>query len=241
MSSNTRRTVESNNKQVLAVSVYEALKERIMDQIYPPGSRLNIDALSSELNVSPTPVREALARLAAERLVTFEQFKGYSVNPPLTAHQVADLMHVRKILEVDAARQAALRIMRPDLLAMEKILAELSKERLGLWSEGYRQFNQTDQRFHEILFSAAGNPFLTDAYQALNVHIQLARFSHEWGDAEQCDTCSEHEAIYQALANHDPEAAARAIEAHLNATEERVYGLIETHPQVYTDRNGYKV
>jgi DNA-binding GntR family transcriptional regulator len=233
-----RSMFDNSNKQVLAVSVYEALKERIMDQIYPPGSRLNIDALSSELNVSPTPVREALARLSAERLVTFEQFKGYSVNTPLNAHQVADLMHVRRILEVDAARQAAQRIMRPDLMAMEKLLTDLSKEKLGLWSEGYRQFNQTDQRFHEILFSAAGNPFLMEAYRALNVHVQLARFSPDWGDTEQCDTCSEHEAIYQALSDHDTEAAARAIEAHLNATEERIYALIETHGAVFAGQDG---
>lgn len=238
MSRIPRRTAEKPAKRVLAAPVYDAIKERIMDQIFPPGSRLNIDALSAELEVSPTPVREALARLAAEGLVTFEPFKGYSVNPPLTAHQVADLMHVRRLLEVDAARQAALRIMRPDLMAMEKILAELSTEKIGLWSKGYRQFNQTDQRFHEILFSAADNPFLIEAYRALNVHVQLARFSPDWGENEQCDTCVEHNAIYQALCNHDPEAAAHAVEAHLNATEVRVFSLIETHPHVFDGRNG---
>jgi DNA-binding GntR family transcriptional regulator len=233
-----RRKTENPDKQVLAAPIYDSLKERIMDQVFSPGSRLNIEALSAELKVSPTPVREALTRLAAERLVTFEPFKGYSVNPPLTTHQVADLMHVRRLLEMDAARQAALRIMRPDLMAMENILAELSTEKLGLWSEGYSQFNQTDQRFHEILFSAAGNLFLTDAYQALNVHVQLARFSPEWGDTEQCDTCSEHNEIYQALLNHDPEAAAKAVEAHLNATEVRVFRLIETHPNVFAGWSG---
>jgi len=111
------------NKNVLADSIYDQLKARIMDLVFQPGSRLNIDALAGELNVSPTPIREALARLAAERLVTFEAFKGYSVNQPLTPRQVADLMHVRRLIETDAIRLAARRIQMPELVMLEKVLA----------------------------------------------------------------------------------------------------------------------
>ena len=76
--------MKNDEKTVLASTVYDALKERIMDQVYLPGERLNIDGLAADLNLSPTPVREALVRLAAERLVTFESFKGYRVSPLLT-------------------------------------------------------------------------------------------------------------------------------------------------------------
>ncbi|MBK8047930.1 MAG: GntR family transcriptional regulator [Anaerolineales bacterium] len=69
--------MQQDDKTVLASAVYDALKERIMDQVYPPGERLNIDAMALDLNLSPTPVPEPLARLAAERLVTFAPFKGY--------------------------------------------------------------------------------------------------------------------------------------------------------------------
>ncbi|HRA64843.1 MAG TPA: GntR family transcriptional regulator, partial [Caldilinea sp.] len=74
-------------KTVLADAVYERLKARIMDQGYPPRERLNIDALAVDLSVSPTPIREALARLSAERLVTFAAFKGYRVSPLMTTAQ----------------------------------------------------------------------------------------------------------------------------------------------------------
>lgn len=74
----------TEHKTVLADTVYESLKARIMEQVYAPCERLNIDALALKLGVSPTPVREALARLAAERLVTFEAFKGYRVSALLT-------------------------------------------------------------------------------------------------------------------------------------------------------------
>jgi DNA-binding GntR family transcriptional regulator len=114
----------SEDKNALASSVYEQLKGRIMYQSFKPEARLNIDALALDLVVSPTPVREALARLAAERLVTFEPFKGYSVNPLLSPRQVADLMHVRRLIEIDAVRLACVRFTRSDSMALEKLLAE---------------------------------------------------------------------------------------------------------------------
>src|SRR4051794_25932079 len=115
MSVRARNGDQGAPRTVLATPVYEALKERIMDQGLAPGSRLNIDALAETLGTSPTPVREALTRLAAERLVQFVPFKGYSVMPLLDQRQLADLMHVRNLLEVDASRLAASRIILADL------------------------------------------------------------------------------------------------------------------------------
>lgn len=236
MNHNPRKVSENSDKRVLAAPVYDALKAQIMDQVFQPGARLNIDALAAELEVSPTPVREALARLAAERLVTFESFKGYSVTPLLTPRQVADLMHVRRLLEVEAARLAAARILIPDLMTMEKILKEMETGSTGSWSSGYSYFSQLDQRFHETLMKASDNPFLLDAHRALNIHVQLARFYQDFTGSDQCDTCAEHHALYQALSEHDPEAAAKAVDTHLKATEVRVFGLIEEHPQIFGGR-----
>ncbi len=228
----------AEQKTVLADAVYERLQARIMDQAYPPRERLNIDALAIDLNVSPTPIREALARLAAERLVTFEGFKGYRVSPLLTTTQVADLMHVRRLLEVDAARLAARRIRVPDLIVVEKLLQQILDEsacvEVGSWSHGYRQFNQLDKQFHETIVGAAGNQFLLDAYRSLNVHIELGRFYDVFREMDQAQTCVEHDAIFQALHAHNAEQAATAVEFHLHATEERVFGLIEKYPHPHS-------
>jgi DNA-binding GntR family transcriptional regulator len=229
----------TEERTVLASSVYEALKEFIMDQVAPPGARLNIDNLAAELKVSPTPVREALARLAAERLVTFEPYKGYRVSPLLTAAQVVDLMHVRLLLEVDAARLAARRIRLPDLITVEKNLHASLEAGGGSWSHGYRQFNQLDQTFHETLIAAADNRFLLEAYRALNIHVELGRFYSVFAELDQRETCAEHQAVYQALRAHDAEAAAVAIEAHLNATRARILHFFDqTRPDVSAS-NGY--
>ena len=232
-------------KTVLADAVYERLQARIMDQIYPPRERLNIDALAIDLDVSPTPVREALARLSAERLVTAEAFKGYRVSPLLTTTQVADLMHVRRLIEVDAARLAARRILIPDLIVVERLLKQILDEsacvecvELGSWSHGYRQFNQLDKQFHETIVSAAGNQFLLSAYRSLNVHIELGRFYNVFREMDQTQTCVEHDVIFRALHDHDPDEAAAAVEYHLHATEERVFRLIDKYPRLHYANGG---
>ena len=221
MKSVPHSVVESKN--VLADSIYEQLKERVMELVFEPGSRLNIDALAVELNVSPTPIREAMARLAAERLVTFEPFKGYSVNQPLTPRQVVDLMHVRRLIEVDAVRLAANRIMMPELMTLSKILEAGKTQKAGSWAGGYRGFNRLDQSFHEALITAADNPFLLEAYHSLNIHVQLARFHPLFDDTDQYDTCDEHDLIFQCISDHDPEGAAHAVDAHLHQTEIRIF------------------
>ncbi len=220
--------MKNDEKTVLASAVYDTLKERIMDQVYPPGERINIDAIAVDLALSPTPVREALARLGAERLVTFEAFKGYRVSPLLTLEQVFDLMHVRRLLEADAARLAARRVRPLDLLAIERVLQASTHSELGSWSQGYREFSQLDHRFHELLITAAANRFLLEAYQALNVHIELGRFYRVFVELDQEQTCAEHRTIVDALRQHDAELAVVAVEAHLKATEWRIVHFFDS-------------
>lgn len=212
-----------------------------MDQHYSPGDRLNIDALAIDLAVSPTPIREALARLAAERLITFEAYKGYRVSPLLTLEQVHDLMHTRRLLEVDGARLAARHIMLPDLITVERILQRILDESahtvVGSWSHGYRQFNQLDKEFHELMLTAADNQFLLAAHRSLNIHIELGRFYQVFQELDQQQTCVEHAAIFHALKAHDPEAAAAAVESHLHNTEDRIFRLIDKYPHAVTAGN----
>ncbi len=219
----------ADDKTLLATSVYDALKGRVMDQYYPPGERLKIDALAVDLNVSPTPIREALARLLAEHLVTVEPYKGYRISPLLTTQQVADLMHVRRLIETAAARLAAQNVRTPDLLTFERILRESEVVEVGNWSHGYRHFNLLDQRFHEKLLELSGNQFLLSAWRSLYVHVELGRFYDVFQTPDHEQTCAEHRRICQALAAHDGEAAARAVEEHLAATETRMFNLIDLH------------
>src|SRR3712207_4453999 len=94
-------------RQLLGDTVYEAVKALVMDDVLAPGERVSIDRLARELAVSPTPLREALARLESDGLVRKEAMRGYSVAPLLTAREVAELYELRLLLEPWAARRAA--------------------------------------------------------------------------------------------------------------------------------------
>jgi DNA-binding GntR family transcriptional regulator len=217
------------SRTVLADSVYEALKEAVMDQGLRPGARLNIDGVAAELGVSPTPVREALARLAAEGLVTSMPFKGYAVRPLLTPRGFANLMHVRRLIETDAARQAAPRIILAQLRAMERALGDLAASRPQARFTSFREYLQHDRVFHELLVEAADNDVLLETYRSLNVHAQLARLYHARGEVSSASTAAEHDAIFRALNARDPDAAARAVAAHLDASERRAGAVLEAH------------
>src|SRR4030088_3616894 len=87
----------------MSYSVYEAVTELVMDQHIEAGARANIDLVARQLNVSPTPVREALARLEMDGLVMKEPLRGYSVTPMLDTKTSNDLYDVRRLLEPFAA------------------------------------------------------------------------------------------------------------------------------------------
>src|SRR4051812_10810655 len=93
-----------------------------MDHEMAPGDRLNIDALARQLAVSPTPVREALARLESDGLVRKRPLIGYTVAPVLTRQEFEELYDMRLILETAAARRAA--GVGLDASALERLTAE---------------------------------------------------------------------------------------------------------------------
>ena len=211
-----------STRTVLAAPVYDHLKERIMNRAVSPGARLNIDSLAAELGVSQTPLREALARLAAERLVSFEPYKGYSVTPLLTLRQLAELMQVRRLLETEAARQAANRISLTDLHSLQRVIEQMEAVEPRPEFRHYLPFNRLDQDFHQMIFQAAENRILLETYQGLNAHLWLARLDLTGSSIASRQSNLEHQAILQALKKHDPEAATSAVAQHLDNVEHRL-------------------
>jgi DNA-binding GntR family transcriptional regulator len=96
-------------RSTLGEDVYETLKALVMEHTLAPGDRINIDALARELDVSPTPVREGLARLESDGLVRKRALVGYTVSPLLTRSEFTDMFDMRLVLEGAAARWAAQR------------------------------------------------------------------------------------------------------------------------------------
>src|ERR1700748_161527 len=101
------RGIDSPRRSVLADEIYEILKSKLMDNVVEPGGRLSIDGLSRDLKVSPTPIREALARLESDGLVVKKAPHGYTAASLLDAASFEELFKMRLLLEPACASWAA--------------------------------------------------------------------------------------------------------------------------------------
>ncbi|WP_412538799.1 GntR family transcriptional regulator [Longispora sp. K20-0274] len=217
--------VRPARRLTLSEDVYETVKALIMDHGIPPGDRVNIDALSRELEVSPTPVREALARLESDGLVRKRPLAGYTVAPLLTRAEFEELFDLRIVLESAAASRAA---TRAPLAARERALAEASAGVRMDGEDGYRgyaDFMALDAHFHDSIAELAGNNMLRESIFRLHAHLHLHRLHFPQTTAGS--TGAEHEAIVAAILSGDGDAADRAMRDHLVSARSRHLAAFE--------------
>lgn len=210
----------------LTDDTYDVLTGLLMSQQVRPGERINIDALSRVLGVSVTPIRESLARLESEALVTKKPLAGYAATPLLTREQLSDMYAVRLALEPLAARQAALRASAGQLAAIAAAVGS-KRDTIAAGSDEHRVAALEDARFHSAVAAAAGNDFLRDAIQRLHPHLHLYRL-YTNAQIVQRATYREHDAIIKALRRRDAAAAEEAMRRHLEASLARLANVMRT-------------
>jgi DNA-binding GntR family transcriptional regulator len=204
----------------LADGVYESVKALIMDHAVAPGDRVAIDALARRLGVSPTPVREALARLESDGLVRKRPLAGYTTTPLLTRAEFEELFEMRLLLEPAAARRAAgcgLTGVDAELLRKEADLPDRSAGGTGYAS--FAAFTAQDARFHDLLAERSGNRLLAENVTRLHAHLHLHRLN--FPVAHYGVSAMEHHRIVDAIGAGDPAAAEAAMRAHLTAARQR--------------------
>lgn len=179
--------------------VYDALLEALADLTIEPDARINVDQVARDLAVSPTPVREALARLQAEELVIKRQRSGFVAAPALDRDDLVDLFDVRMRLEPWLAAEAAGVAGRADL------------------------DDDPGVDLHDSLALVSGHGSARRALRALNAPLHVRRH-YTVLDRPFPATASqdEHERIHAAVVRGDADRAARAMEAHLVAARARL-------------------
>lgn len=202
-------------RRVLADDVFEEVLALLLDGELPTGAPLSIDGLARRFDVSPTPVREALARLEATGMVRREALRGYKVAPEPTPADVLALLEARGVLETENAARAS---QRGAELAEElaRLNGQLDEAREGGSSfAGFRAYWRADEAFHGAIARGAGNEFLLRAYGSIEGQIQRFRLMSHVGNIDGEGTVREHEAIVRAIRAGDAEGARAAMAAHL--------------------------
>jgi len=227
-SENPDKVARKPQRRVLTDEVYEAVKALLMDHEIQPGSRINIDGLARQLDVSPTPVREALARLESDGLVGKRALVGYTASPPIDEAAFDALFDLRLLLEPAAARWAATRSDDPGVRVMRDVIATSPHVVSGDTYAAYRQFSNNDARFHDAIARASGNVLLAESLSRLHAHVHLYRLYFTSGVT--AESHAEHEAIFEAITSRDARRAERAMRAHLTNSRARLKPAVHAAP-----------
>jgi DNA-binding GntR family transcriptional regulator len=208
----------------LADRVYRVLRERILQGAYEPGQRLNLAQLARDLQVSNTPVREAMARLERVGLVETIPYCGPKVKR-LSPAQVADIFDVRIALEELAVRLVAQR-QDPDVL---RGMAAALDAHERVCREGDTEATiDADRAFHDALVQASGNSVLIEMLPTLSdrtrllIELNVPRQSRQVDQAAALRGLQGHQRILESLQDGNPEAAARALRRELASGKEHL-------------------
>lgn len=208
-------------RRLLADHVHDRLLGDLVDGRLPAGAPIGIDALARELGVSPTPVREALARIEWTGLVTRTALKGYRVAPPFAAADLGQLFEARLVIEPATASAAARRAV-PELCdGLRGDLDDLRTAPRGPSFTDFRAYWEADERFHRRIAEHCGNRYLLRSYSAIGGQVQRYRLFVGRGVTDAEDTLREHGRVLAAIADGDPERARDAMGRHIAAVRDR--------------------
>ncbi|HEX4213629.1 MAG TPA: GntR family transcriptional regulator [Candidatus Dormibacteraeota bacterium] len=214
---------QPHRDRTLAESAATALHQMILSGQIEHGAPLRLQELAARLDMSVMPVREAIRRLSALGLVEVIPHKGAWVRR-LSVDDFLDTHETRLMLELPAVERAAKRFAAHDREIAEDLLRQhVELSRLGD-SQGMRAAHR---EFHFALVRPCGSVWLPRALEPVWQNSERYRFASPPDEAEIQQVDGEHRTILEACAEHRPEVAVSALEAHLQRAFERMLSRLK--------------
>lgn len=205
-----------------AVRVREALENAIVDGRYPPGSRLDPEALAREFDCSRTPIREALQQLEASGLVRVAAKRGTFVSE-WSVEELAERFEVMAELEAMCAKLAARRISNDEMSDLDAAHEACRREAEAGDVDRYYTENS---RFHGCIYQAAHNGFLAREASRLHAILQPYRRMQLKVRNRMARSLMEHETVVAAIRAGDDVAAEQAMRGHVVIQGDRFHDLL---------------
>lgn len=202
--------------------VYEKIRTAILTGELAPESSLTVQGLADRLNVSRTPVREAVRLLVADGLATEEARRGCFV-ASVHLSDLLDIHDMRAVLEALAVERSG--DTAPNHLA--DLQEQIDSQKAALESEDWRAFTAADRAFHEIFHELAGNDRLSETLKRLRGQMEIALVEVALSSALMQQSIDEHSAIVEAIRHGEAEKASRIMRGHIMATRKRVHARLE--------------
>lgn len=202
--------------------VFRIIKQRIIEGTLAPGLPINEIDLAKELNVSKTPVREALRQLEREGFVTTTPGRGSMVSP-ITFQDIREIYEMREIIECCAAKRGALRCdedeVRENKRQLEQMIGKNPDPNAFPWGE--------EESVHQLIIRSVGNQKLLETYMGIQDHIKRIRiqFLNRFTRQRHDELIREHIQILDAFLDGDAEKAEQAVQTHLRNAAAHFMGL----------------
>lgn len=223
-----RKTGAETERVSSSRRAYVVLRERLLRLDILPNQRINEVTLAAELDISRTPLREALNRLVAEGLL-IDRDRGFSV-PDLEPGLVAQLFEARREIECSIVRLASERAGGAELDELARFLDESARESP---EASVDRLMELDVRFHDTLAQLSRNEVLRRYLSNLNDRIHLVRWIDMDGRRDR--TQAEHRAILERIRARDPEAATDLMRDHIMHRNDDILAAIRVaYGHIYT-------
>lgn len=212
----------------LRQQVYDRLRADLRRGRFRPGERMTEAALAADLDVSRTPVREALGQLAREGLLTALPRGGFRL-PALDERDIAEMFEVRTRLEPYAAARAAAHAKSGVPLAagaLKAMRAAIETEKQELDAKDPWRFSEANRAFREALFSMAGNRRLSQTIAAFEDHVQYVRWVTLADQRVRQIVLDGQSALLAAVESGDEGGAEAAMTRHLAAARTALTGVL---------------
>jgi DNA-binding GntR family transcriptional regulator len=195
-------------------AVYEALRQSILDGALKPGQRLLSSALADELNVSRTPIREALRKLEAEGLIEPSPRSGLVVRE-ISEEDLTELFYVREALEGMSARLAAENASKSALLELHALLDDMEA---ALKKDNLKLVRKLTGEFQMAVSQASQNNRLVQMLRVLLDQIRQVQTSTLFLKGRAKEALGEHRRLLQAIEARDADLAEKLARAHRQKT-----------------------
>jgi DNA-binding GntR family transcriptional regulator len=199
--------------------VYDFLRNEILSNRIAGGERLVEGRLARQINVSRTPIREALHILEMEGLVESVPRVGYRVKK-LRWKDVEELCEIRAVNEILAAQWAIKRITPSEIAAMK---ANVDAAEAEIKAGQPERFVERDAEFHEMLVKASGSERLLELCQMLRRHMLRYRIESLYVSDNGLRAVSGHRRILECLEKKDPIGIQTAIRDHLEQSKRDIH------------------
>lgn len=216
-------TLNMNAYLPLRDVVFNTLREAILKGDLKPGERLMELQLAAKLGVSRTPIREAIRMLEQEGLAVTIPRKGAEV-ARMTLKDMEDVLEIREALDELAVRIACEKITDEQL---KKLISVKEEFEMNTRSGDLKKIAESDERFHDIIYEATGNPKLVVMLNNLREQVYRYRVEYIKNPEHYPVLIAEHEAIVDGVKNHDAKKDRGAMHEHVENQVKAVKEVIK--------------